>query len=75
MITSTLFIKCNHSDNLLNLKQNKAQSAHVESTHKGVNRQFPEITGETNLTVFVYSWRVKSPEWRRQWRSTDMRQF
>ena len=26
------------------------------------NRRFPEITGENNLTVFSYSWRVKSPE-------------
>ena len=28
------------------------------------NRRFPEITGEGNLTVFSYSGRVKSPEWR-----------
>ena len=31
-----------------------------------VNRRFPEITGKDNLTVFSYSGRVKSPEWRRQ---------
>ena len=29
------------------------------------NRRFPEITGKDNLTVFSYSGRVKSPEWRR----------
>ena len=28
------------------------------------NRRFPEITGKDNLTVFSYSGRVKSPEWR-----------
>ena len=39
------------------------------------NRRFPEIAGEDNLTVFSYSWRVKSPEWRRQRRRVDLRQF
>ena len=39
------------------------------------NRRFPEITGKNNLTVFSYSGRVKSPEWRRQLRRADMRQF
>ena len=39
------------------------------------NRRFPEITGEDNLTMFSYSWRVKSPEWRRQRRRADLRQF
>ena len=34
----------------------------------GSNRRFPEITGKDNLTVFSYSGRVKSPEWRRQLR-------
>ena len=37
------------------------------------NRRFPEITGEDNLTVFSYSGRVKSPEWRWQWRRADLR--
>ena len=32
--------------------------------HWWSNRRFPEITGEDNLTVFSYSGRVKSPEWR-----------
>ena len=39
------------------------------------NRRFPEITGEDNLTVFSYSGRVKSPEWRWQRRRTDLRYF
>ena len=39
------------------------------------NRQFPEITGEDNLTVFSYSGRVKSPEWRWQRRRADLRHF
>ena len=39
------------------------------------NRRFPEITGKDNLTVFSYSGRVKSPEWRRQLRRADLRQF
>ena len=39
------------------------------------NRRFPEITGKDNLTVFSYSGRVKSPEWRRQMRRADLRQF
>ena len=40
-----------------------------------VNRRFPETTGEDNLTVFSYSGRVKSPEWRRQRRRADLRHF
>ena len=40
-----------------------------------VNRRFPEITGKDNLTVFSYSGRVKSPQWRRQLRRADLRQF
>ena len=40
-----------------------------------LNRRFPEITGKDNLTVFSYSGRVKSPEWRRQLRRADLRQF
>ena len=39
------------------------------------NRRFPEITGKDNLTVFSYSGRVKSPEWRRQLRRADLRHF
>ena len=39
------------------------------------NRRFPEITGKDNLTVFSYSGRVKSPEWRRRLRRSDLRQF
>ena len=42
---------------------------------KLVNRRFPEITGKNNLTVFSYSGRVKSPEWRRHLRRADLRQF
>ena len=58
-----------------NLNQSDAQSACAESTHTGVNRRFPEITGEDNLTVFSYSGRVKSPEWRWQRRRADLRHF
>ena len=36
---------------------------------------FPEITGKDNLTVLSYSGRVKSPEWKRQLRRADLRQF
>ena len=61
--------------NCHSLKQNEAQSACTESTHKGVNRRLPEITGEDNLTVFSYSWRVKSPECRWQRRRADLRHF
>ena len=39
------------------------------------NRRFPEITGEDNLTVFSYSGRVKSPEWRWQRRRADLQHF
>ena len=39
------------------------------------NRRFPEITGEDNLTVFSYSGRVKSPEWRWQRRRANLRHF
>ena len=39
------------------------------------NRRFPEITGEDNLTVFSYSGRVKSPEWRWQQRRADLQHF
>ena len=42
---------------------------------KFVNRRFPEITGEDNLTVFSYSGRVKSPQRRWQWRRADLRHF
>ena len=40
-----------------------------------INRRFPEITGKDNLSVFSFSGRVKSPEWRRQLRRADLRQF
>ena len=40
-----------------------------------MHRRFPEITGEDNLTVFSYSGRVKSPEWRCQQRRADLRHF
>ena len=40
-----------------------------------LHRWFPEITGEDNLTVFSYSGRVKSPEWRWQRRRADLRHF
>ena len=40
-----------------------------------INRRFPEITGEDNLTVFSYSGRVKSPEWRWPRRRADLRHF
>ena len=40
-----------------------------------LNRRFPEITGEDNLTVFSYSGRVKSPEWMWQQRRADLRHF
>ena len=39
------------------------------------NRRFPEIRGEDNLTLFSYSGRVKSPEWRWQRRKADLRHF
>ena len=39
------------------------------------NRQFPEITGKDNFTVFSYSGRVKSPEWRWQLRRANLRQL
>ena len=51
-------------------------SLYDEKGNKSVlNRRFPEITGEDNLTVFSYSGRVKSPEWRWQRRRADLRQF
>ena len=36
---------------------------------------FRKITDKDNLTVVSYSGRVKSPEWRRQLRRADLRQF
>ncbi len=42
---------------------------------RSLNSRFPEITGEDNLTVFSYSGRVKSPEWRWQRRRADLRHF
>ena len=46
-----------------------------DPSHLAKNRRFPETTGEYNLTVFSYSGRVKSPEWRRQLRRADLRHF
>ena len=46
-----------------------------QHVHGHIYRRFPEITGKDNLTVFSYSGRVKSPEWRRQLRRADLRQF
>ena len=43
--------------------------------HSNCNRRFPEITGKDNLTVFSYSRRVKSPEWRWRRRRADLRHF
>ena len=48
---------------------------HCPATCALRNRRFPEITGKDNLTVFSYSGRVESPEWRRQRRRADLRQF
>ena len=39
------------------------------------NRRFREITGKDNLTVFSYSGRVKSPEWKWQRRRANLRHF
>ena len=47
----------------------------VMNIHLHYNKRFPEITGEDNLTVFSYSGRVKSPEWRWQRRRADLRHF
>ena len=47
----------------------------VQGRGRLLNRQFPEITGEDNLTVFSYSGRVKFPEWRWQQRRADLRHF
>ena len=43
--------------------------------HSVGNRRFLEVTGKDNLTVFSYSGRVKSPEWRQQLRRADQRWF
>ena len=53
----------------------RPRALRAESTNKGVNRRFSEIAGKDNLTVFSYSGRVKSPEWRRQLRRADLQQF
>ena len=46
-----------------------------QPAYRVINRPFPEITGEDNLTVSSYSGRVKSPEWRWQQRRADLRHF
>ena len=56
------------------IKSGKVETTLFASSSSG-NRQFPEITGDANLTVFSYSWRVKSPEWRRQRRRADLWHF
>ena len=56
-------------------RQEKWQSPTTLCLGCTVNRRLPEITDEDNLTVFSYSGRVKSPEWRRQRRTADLRQF
>ena len=56
------------------IKSGKVETTLFASSSSG-NRRFPEITGEDNLTVFSYYGRVKSPEWRRQWRRADLRHF
>ena len=58
------------------MKEKQLQYQYVTVvSHTRYNRRFPEITGKDNLTVFSYSGRVKSPEWRRQRRRADLRQF
>ena len=47
----------------------------LEPQFRHHNRRFPKITGEDNLTVFSYSGRVKSPEWRWEGRRADQRHF
>ena len=54
---------------------NSAGSPRTNPTRQVQNRRFPEITGKDNLTVFSYSRRVKSPEWRWQRRRADLRHF
>ena len=58
-------------------KQDRFIASHqhfiLEPQFRHHNRRFPEITGEDNLTVFSYSGRVKSPEWRWQRRRADLR--
>ena len=53
----------------------KLQKCHQEPPLLCLNRRFPEITGEDNVTVFSYSGRVKSPEWRWQRRRAYLRHF
>ena len=60
---------------LLFLIQNWTGRKLLGSVYGFQNRRFLEITGKDNLTVFSYSGRVKSPEWRRQLRRADLRQF
>ena len=80
-----------HSIGLIYWKQNSTSrtqrywdsavpTAHKKTKRKNegrfpFSRRFPEITGEDNLTVFSYSGRVKSPEWRWQRRRADLRHF
>ena len=60
----------------LKLHNHHHQQIHVLTWRYFVfNRWLPEITGKGNLTVFSYSGRVKSPEWRWQRRRADLQHF
>ena len=63
------------NDCLLVISYKTGNSQNAEERLSFDYRRFPEITGEDNLTVFSYSGRVKSPEWRWQGRKSDLRQF
>ena len=65
-----------HYENDEEVRKTGYNYKNAEEVRKGgYNRRFPEITGKDNLTVFSYCGRVKYPEWRRQLRRTDLRQF
>ena len=63
------------------IRQIRPKYHHIDQSFKYASatmlpkRRFPEITGKDNLTVFSYSGRVKSPEWRRRLRTAVLRQF
>ena len=63
------------SNNTLQGKVLKSQKLHWLKYFLFYNRRFLEVTGEDNLTMFSYSGRVKSPEWRWQRRRADLRHF
>ena len=64
-----------HTRELISARNKRSTSATTKTWLANGNRRFPEITGTDNLTVFYYSGRVKSPEWRRQLRGADLREF